>query len=160
MSWRSLLPAVIRAGLVLSIALSGMTLSVHDAEARRGGKVRSSSEHKDHSSSHDSATKRGKSDEQHDGQGADSSGGTYVPGVRVRSREAARGAETASDAEDPTAPKALPRNRVFTVKPVEDLEVAGCATGMICTVCLAGCSGDIGSIVDSQVKTPIPRVRR
>ena len=160
MSWRSLLPAVIRAGLVLSIAFSGMTLSVDDAEARRGGKVRSSSEHKDHSSSHDATTKRGKSEEEHGGQGADNSGGVYVPGVRVRSREAARGAETASDAEDPTAPKALPRNRVFTVKPVEDLEVAGCSTGMICTVCLAGCSGDIGSIVDSQIKTPIPQTRR
>lgn len=163
MSWRSLLPSVIKAGLVLSIALSGMSFSAHDAEARRGGKFRSSKEHatkehSDRSSDHDGAAKR-KSDEEHDGQGADSSGGTYVPGVRVRSREAARGAETASDAEDPTAPKALPRPRVFTVKPVEDIDVPGCPTGMICTVCLAGCEGDIGAIVDAQTKTPIPRPR-
>jgi hypothetical protein len=27
---------------------------------------------------------------------------------------------------------------------------------MICTVCLAGCDSDVGSIVDAQVKTPIP----
>lgn len=163
MSWRSLLPFVIRAGLVLSIALSGMSFSAHDAEARRGGKFRSSKthttkEHKDHSSDHDGAAKR-KSDEEHAGQGADSSGGAYVPSVRVRSREAARGAETASDADDPTAPKALPRARVLTVAPVQDLEVAGCPTGMICTVCLAGCEGDIGAIVDAQTKTPIPRPR-
>lgn len=163
MSWRSLLPSLIRGGLVLSIALTGMTFSVHDAEARRGGKFRSSNEHttkdhKDHSSDHDGAAKR-KSDEEHDGHGADSSGGTHVPGIRVRSREAARGAETASDADDPTAPKSLPRPRVFTVKPVEDIDVPGCPNGMICTVCLAGCDGDIGSIVDSQARTPIPTPR-
>lgn len=161
MSWRSLLPSVIRAGLTLSIAISAMSISFHDAEARRGGKVRSSSEHhttKDRSSDHEGAAKR-KSDEEHDGQGADSSGGTFVPGIRVRSREAARGAETSSDAEDPSAPKALPRPRVFTVKPVEDIDVPGCPTGMICTVCLAGCEGDIGAIVDAQTKTPMPRPR-
>ena len=113
MSWRSLLLAVVRAGLVLSIALTGMSFSSGDAEARRGGKFLSSKQHatKDQSSDHDGAAKR-KSDEEQDGQGADSSSGTYVPGVRVRSREAARGAETASDADDPTAPKALPRTRV------------------------------------------------
>lgn len=160
MSWRSVLTTAIRASLVVAVAISGVTFSVGDAEARRGGKVRTSKDHKDHSSSQDATTKRGKTEEEHDGQGADSSGGTYVPGVRVRSREATRGAETASDADDPTAPKALPRNRVFTVKPVEDLEVSGCPTGMICTVCLAGCDGDIGAIVDAQVKTPIPRPRR
>jgi hypothetical protein len=161
MSWRSLLPSAIRGGIVLSVALSGITFSVHDAEARRGGRFHSSKhvtkEHKDHSSDHDAAKR--KSDEEHDGQGADSSGGTYVPGIRVRSREAARGAETASDADDPTAPKALPRPRVLTVKPIEDLDVAGCPTGMICTVCLAGCDGDIGGIVGAQNKTPIPRPR-
>jgi hypothetical protein len=158
MSWRSLLPSILKAGLVLSIALSGMTLSIDDAEARRGGKFRSSKPHKDQASEHDAAKR--KADEERDGQGADSSGGTYVPGIRVRSREAARGAETASDADDPTAPKALPRPRVVTVKPVEDLDVPGCPTGMICTVCLAGCEGDIGAIVDAQIKTPIPRPRR
>lgn len=162
MSWRSMLTAVVRAGLVLAVAISGMTFSGGDAEARRGGgKVIRAP--KEHSSSHqDSTTTKRKADEEHHGDGADSSGGTspgvYIP--RVRSRESARGAETASDAEDPTAPKALPRNRVLTVKPVEDLDVAGCPTGMICTVCLAGCSGDSGSIVDSQVKTPIPQPRR
>ena len=158
MSWRSLLPSVIKAGLVLSIALSGMTVGIDDAEARRGGKFRSSKTHKDHAPEHDAAKR--KADEEHGEQGADSSGGTYVPGIRVRSREAARGAETASDADDPTAPKALPRPRVFTVKPVEDLDVPGCPTSMICTVCLAGCEGDIGAIVDAQIKTPIPRPRR
>ncbi len=158
MSWRSLLPSVIRAGLILSIALPGVSISIHDAEARRGGKVRTSKEHTDRASDRDGAAKH-KSDEEHDGQGADGSGGTYVPGIRVRSREAARGAETASDAEDPSAPKALPRPRVFTVKPVEDIDVPGCPTGMICTVCLAGCEGDIGAIVDAQTKSPIPRPR-
>jgi len=160
MSWRLVLTTAVRVSLVISVALSGMAFSISDAEARRGGKVRTS---KDQSSSQDSTTTKRKSDEEHhDGQGADSSGGTsggtYVP--RVRSREAARGAETASDAEDPTSPKALPRNRVVTVKPVEDLEVAGCPTGMICTVCIAGCQGEIGSIVNAQTKTPIPRPRR
>jgi len=162
MSWRSMLTAVVRASLVLAVAISGMTFSGGDAEARRGGgKVIRAP--KEHSSSHqDCTTTKRKADEEHHGDGADSSGGTspgvYIP--RVRSRESARGAETASDAEDPTAPKALPRNRVLTVKPVEDLDVAGCPTDMICTVCLAGCSGDSGSIVDAQVKTPIPQPRR
>jgi hypothetical protein len=160
MSWRLVLTTAVRVSLIISVALSGMTFSISDAEARRGGKVRT---HKDQSSSHDSTTTNRKSDEEHhEGQGADSSGGTsgvtLVP--RVRSREAARGAETTSDAEDPTSPKALPRNRVLTVKPVEDLEVAGCPTGMICTVCIAGCQGEIGSIVNAQIKTPIPRPRR
>lgn len=160
MSWRLVLTTAVRVSLVISVALSGMTFSISDAEARRGGKVRTS---KDQSSSQDGTTTKRKSDEEHhDAQGADSSGGTsggtYVP--RVRSREAARGAETASDAEDPTSPKALPRNRVLTVKPVEDLEVADCPTGMICTVCIAGCQGEIGSIVNAQAKTPIPRPRR
>ncbi len=160
MSWRLVLTTAVRVSLVISVALSGMAFSISDAEARRGGKVRTS---KDQSSSQDGTTTKRKSDEEHhDGQGADSSGGTsggtYVP--RVRSREAARGAETASDAEDPTSPKALPRNRVLTVKPVEDLEVAGCPTGMICTVCIAGCQDEIGGIVNAQAKTPIPRPRR
>lgn len=161
MSWRLVLSTAVRVSLVISVALSGMTFSVSDAEARRGGKVRTS---KDQSSSQDSTTTKRKSDDEnhHGEQGADSSGGasggTYVP--RVRSREAARGAETASDAEDPTSPKALPRNRVQTVRPVEDLDVPGCPTGMICTVCLAGCQGDIGSIVNAQTKTPIPQPRR
>jgi hypothetical protein len=160
MSWRLVLSTAVRVSLVISVALSGMTFSVSDAEARRGGKVRAS---KEHSSSQDSTTTKRKSDDEnhHGEQGADSSGGasggTYVP--RVRSREAARGAETSSDAEDPTAPKALPRNRVQTVRPVEDLDVAGCPTGMICTVCVAGCQGDIGGIVNAQVKTPIPAPR-
>jgi len=156
MSWRSALQAVIRLGLVLSVAVSGMTFAAHDAEARRGGKVRTVKERADH---HDDASTRRHSDDEHGArQGAEgSSGGTYIP--RVRSRAATRGAETASDAEDPTAPKGLPRTRVLTVGPAQDLDVPGCPTGMICTVCLAGCAGDIGSIVDSQVKTPIPRSR-
>lgn len=156
MSWRSALPAIVRLGLVLSIALSGMTFSVDHAEARRGGKFHSS---KEHSTSHDHSTKR-KTDEEYGGQGADSSGGTYVPSVRVRSREASRGSATSSDANDPSAPSALPRPRIMTVKPVEDLDVPGCPTGMICTVCLAGCASDIGGIIDAQTKTPIPKPRR
>jgi hypothetical protein len=155
MSCRAVLQAVVRLGLVLSVALSGMTFAANDAEARRGGKVRTV---KERTNSHDDASTRRKSDDDHGAQqGADGSSGTYIP--RVRSREAARGAETASDAEDPTAPRGLPRNRALTVGPDQDLDVPGCSTGMMCTVCLAGCAGDIGSIVDSQVKTPIPRSR-
>lgn len=155
MSWRPVLQAVVRLGLVLSVALSGMTFAANDAEARRGGKVRTV---KERANSHDDASTRRKSDDDHGAQqGADGSSGTYIP--RVRSREATRGAETATDAENPTTPRALPRTRDLSVGPARDLDVTGCPTGMICTVCLAGCSGDIGSIVDSQVKTPIPRSR-
>jgi hypothetical protein len=42
MSWRSALRAVIRLGVISAVALSGMSFSADDAEARRGGKVRSS----------------------------------------------------------------------------------------------------------------------
>lgn len=168
---RSVLLAVFRLMLVLAVAASGITFSADDAEARRGGRVRSSGEHssggshsssKDHSTSEHGSTAKRKADEEHDeAEGADrSGGGTYIPGVRVRSREAARGAETANDGEDPASPRALPRHRVVTVKPQEDLDVPNCPTGKICTICLAGCERDVGSIVDAQVKTPIPRPER
>jgi hypothetical protein len=173
MSWRSALRAVIRLGVISAVALSGMSFSADDAEARRGGKVRSSHERKpqerstsdDHSTKRksdeqhdDHATKR-KSDEQHDAQGADDAGGTSVP--RVRSRGAARTSDdTATDAGGlPSPQRSTPRPRAAQAMPVQDIEVSGCPTGMICTVCLAGCSGDIGGIVNAQNKTPVPDFR-
>ena len=42
---------------------------------------------------------------------------------------------------------------------IKDIDVPGCAPGMICTVCLAGCEGSVNSIVDAQVKTPEPKSR-
>jgi hypothetical protein len=146
--------AVFRLGLIASVALSSMSFSADDAEARRGGKVRSS---KERSTSDDHSTKP-KSDEQHDAHGADdaSSGGMSVP--RVRSREATRGSDdTVSDAADgmPSPRRHTPHARAVSV-PVQDLDVPGCPTGMICTVCLAGCPSDIGGIVDAQAKTPVP----
>ncbi len=154
MSWRPMLSAVTRISLVLAIALSGMAFNTDDAEARRGGKFRSS---KERATSHDDATTKRKSDEEHDAHGADGSGVTYVPGVRVRSREAARGdAETATDASGLPVSRRVPRASTMSVRTVPDIDVPGCPTGMICTVCLAGCQGDIGGIVDAQTKTPPP----
>jgi len=168
MSWRSALWAVFRLGLISSVALSSMSFSADDAEARRGGKMRTVNER---STSDDHGTKRKSgddqeaptpkrtSDEQHDAQGADDAGGSYVP--RVRSRGAARsGDETASDAAGglPSPRRYTPRPRAVSV-PVQDLEVPGCPTGMICTVCLAGCPSEIGGIVDAQRKTPVPDYR-
>jgi hypothetical protein len=37
----------------------------------------------------------------------------------------------------------------------KDVEVPGCAPGNLCTVCIAGCSGDINAIVHS-----VPKVQR
>ena len=155
MSWRSALRAVFRLGVISSVALSGMSFSADDAEARRGGKVRSA---KERSTSDDHSTKR-KSDEQHDAHGADDAGGSYVP--RVRSRGAARSSdETANDAGGLPSPRRYtPRPRAASAVPVQDIEVPGCPTGMICTVCLAGCSGDIGGIVNAQTRTPVPDYR-
>lgn len=157
MSWRFMLRTVVRASLVLSVALSGMTFAADDAEARRGGKVRTT---KERTSDHDSTTTKSKSDESHDAHGADGSpGGVYVP--RVRSREAARGdAATATDADGQLPPRRrTSRARAMSVKPIEDIEVPGCPTGKMCTVCLAGCTAEIGGIVDAQVKTPPPKPR-
>ena len=156
MSWRAVLQAVFRLGIVLSVALSGSTFGVTfgagDADAR-GARVRTV---KERATSQGETPTRRKSDE-HDAQGADGSSGAYVP--RVRSREAARGSESSTDAYDPLAPPRLPPAHAMSVRPFQDLDVPGCATGMICTVCLAGCSGEIGGIVDSQSKTLAPEPR-
>jgi hypothetical protein len=82
--------------------------------------------------------------------------------VRVRSREAARGdAETTTDAK-----RAAPRHGYSPIPAAgpataanQDIDVAGCGAGMICTVCLAGCDGSINSIVDAEPKTPRPKSR-
>lgn len=143
---------VIQLGLVISIAVFAMTFGTGDAEARRGGKVRSS---KEHSTPRDSSeTSRKSQDDATDG----ASSSTPIPGVRVRSREAARG-DTATDA-GPAARRRSYGGRAAAMEPEKDLDVAGCPTGMICTVCLAGCGGgSSGVIVDAQPKTPPPQAR-
>lgn len=157
MSWRSALQAVIRLALVLSVALAGMTCATDDAEARRGGKVRTI---KERASSHDDASTRRKSDEDHTTSGADSSGGTYIPVPRVRSREAARGSAETPVTDGLPAPRHLPAAAAMSQRPLQDIDVPGCPTGMICTVCLAGCSGEAGDIVDVQSKIPAPEPTR
>ncbi len=146
MSWRPVPKAVFRLGIVLSVVLSGVTFGVADADAR--AKVRTI---KDRTTSRGETSTRRKSDE-HDAQGADGSSGAYVP--RVRSREAARGSEISTDADDPTAPRALPPAHAMSGRPFHYIDVPGCPTGMICTVCLAGCSGETGGIVDTQSRMP------
>lgn len=158
MSWRSALRAVFRLGLAASVALSGMSFSAGDAEARRGGKVRTSQERtpQERSTSDDHSTKH-KSDEQQGTHGADDAGGSYVP--RVRSRGASRG--SSSESTNEAGGLALsrpyrPRPAAVSATPVQDTEVQGCPTGMICTVCLAGCAGEVGGIIHAQSKTPVP----
>jgi hypothetical protein len=155
MSWRSVMGAASRLALVMSVAISGVSFTIDDAEARRGGKVRTI---KERMSDQDSPASKRKPDGDHDARGADDHGGTYVPGVRVRSHEAARGAETATDA-DATSARRRPPARAMSVRPLQDLDVPGCPTGMICTVCLAGCQSDVGGIVNAQPKTPLPERR-
>lgn len=155
MSWRPVLQAVLRLGIVLSVAVSGMTFAAADAEARRGGKVRTVKER----ATDTDASSRRKSDDEPGVQGADGSSGTHIP--RVRSREATRGSpESTADVDGGTAARP-PRTHVMWVRPSQDIDVPGCPTGMICTVCLAGCrSDDVGAIVDTQPKTPAPSPRR
>jgi hypothetical protein len=164
MSLRAALPAVVRLCLVVSVVLSGMTFGPDDAEARRGGKFRSSKSHSkphDDAKHHDDGEATRKSGHDEDDAAA-SSGGSYVPGVRVRSREASRGeTDATTDANRaavrhgyspiPAAPSATALN--------QDTDVPGCTAGMICTVCLAGCDGTINGIVDAEPKTPRPKPR-
>lgn len=162
MSVRSALRTVVRLAIVASVALSGVTFGADDAEARRGGKVRSSRSHTkpdDSTKHHDGAETTRKSGDSENGSAA-SPGGTYVPGVRVRSREASRGnTESTTDAGGPASRRGPPRIPVAAPATAADtdIEVPGCAAGMICTVCLAGCSGSINSIVDAQPLTPRPK---
>jgi hypothetical protein len=167
MSFRSVLRTVVRFCVDASVVVSGMTLGADDADARRGGKVRTTQPHTKSQSDQDSGAK------QHDGaestrksghadDGSDASpGGVYVP--RVRSREASRGtSETKSDATG------LESRRGGALIPVagadnaaiKDIDVPGCTPGMICTVCLAGCSGSVNSIIDQQPMTPRPKPRQ
>ncbi len=122
---RPALKLVVQFGLVISIALFAMTFAPSDAEARRGGKVRTSSEH---STPRDTSEQSRKAHDEND-DGASSS--TPIPGVRVRSREAARG-DTATDAGAP-ARKRTPSRRAATIALEKDIDVPGCPTGMICT---------------------------
>jgi hypothetical protein len=156
MSVRSLLRAVARLAIVASVALSGVTFGADDAEARRGGKVRSSSSH---TKPHDGGEATRKTGDTEDGSAA-SHGGSYVPGVRVRSRETSRGGETTTDAGRAASRRQSPIPAGASgMNAIKDIDVPGCAPGMICTVCLAGCEGSVNSIVDAQVKTPEPRSR-
>lgn len=154
MSWPSVLRAASRLALAMSVAIAGAAFGFDDAEAR-GGRVRTI---KDRAWDQDGPARRQTSREEHGAQGADDPSSMPVPGVRVRSREAARGKEMASDADDPSAPR-RPRARALSVRPLQDIDVPGCPTGMICTVCLAGCRGEAGGIVDAQPKTPLPERR-
>lgn len=156
MSMGTALKAVIRLAIAAAVVLSGVTFTTDDAEARRGGKVRTSNER---TTGHDDAATKRKADE-HEAQGADDSSGAYVP--RVRSRAASRGpSESTTDAGSPPSRRpgisgATPPTAVAADK---DIDVPGCAAGMICTVCLAGCDGSINSIVDAQPMTPRPKPR-
>jgi hypothetical protein len=153
MSLRIALQAVIRLAIAAGVGLTAVTFSADDAEARRGGKVRMT---KERATSHDATTKR-KSDD-HDEQGADNSGGTYVP--RVRSREASRSqSETTTDAGSASPRRAGTPSPIPAATLDKDIDVPGCAAGMICTVCLAGCDGSINRIVDAQPMTPRPKPR-
>ncbi len=150
MSWRCMVRAGVRLGIVVSLALAGLTFGSEDAEARRGGKVRSSTHQSQDGSS--SSHKPG-------GDGAEGARHHYTPVPRVRSRDASRGeGAAASDAGSATFRQPM-YGRPPQAIAGKDIEVDGCAEGMICTVCLAGCSGDIGGIVDAQVRTPMPKPR-
>ena len=168
MSLRSALRAVVRFCVAVSVVISGVTFGADDAAARRGGKVRTSQPSTKSQSHPDAGAK------QHDGadatrksghteEGSDgSSGGAYGAGVRVRSREAAKGAsETKSDAGGTTSGRgrALIPGAASQTAANRDIDVPGCAVGMICTVCLAGCEGPVNSIVDAEPKTPRPKPR-
>lgn len=167
MSLRSVLRAVVRCCVAVSVVISGAMFGADDAEARRGGKVRASQSHTKSQShqdggakQHDGADSTRKSGHAEDGSDA-SPAGTYVP--RVRSREASRGtSETKSDATGRGSPRggalipvAGPDNAA-----IKDIDVPGCTTGMICTVCLAGCNGSVNSIIDEQPMTPRPKPRQ
>ena len=167
MSLRIALLVVVRLCLAGSVVFLGMTFGPDGAEARRGGKVRSSSSHgQPHTKAHDDAKHQDGAEATrksgHDDDAADSSGGTYVPGVRVRSREAAR-SETDATTDDSRAAPRRGYSPIPAAGPAtaanQDIDVPGCGAGMICTVCLAGCDGSINSIVDAEPKTPRPKSR-
>ena len=165
MSLRPAMWAVFRFAIIASVVVFGSTFGAGDADARRGGKVRSSHSHskphdstKHHDGSESTTRKSGDSEE---GSGA-SSGMSYAPGVRVRSREASHETgETKTDAGS-TAHRSMPPMLSAGSGPATktDIDVAGCGAGMICTVCLAGCDGPVNEIVDAQVRTPEPKVQQ
>lgn len=164
MSARPAMWAVFRFAIIASVFLLGTTLGAGDADARRGGKVRSSHSHskphdstKHHDGSESTTHKSGDSEE---GSGA-SSGMSYAPGVRVRSREASHETSaTKTDADTPAPLSMSPMRSAGSGSATKtDIDVAGCGAGMICTVCLAGCDGPVNEIVDAQVKTPLPKSR-
>lgn len=150
MSWRGAVQILVRLAIVAAVALSGMTFGADDAEARRGGKVRSSKER----THQDDASSKPKSDD----DSAEGARHHYTPVPRVRSRESSRGTgETATDAGNVASRRHRTSDRMPAPAVAEqDIDVPGCTTGMICTVCVAGCTGDVGGIVDAQVKTPMP----
>ena len=152
MSWRSGIQAAVRLGVAASLALAGVTFASDDAEARRGGgKIRSAPQ-----STFDAAPQSRKPDR----DSAESSGPAYVPVPRVRSHEASHGeGSTTTDAINPAlAPQPRLAAPAALDQPDEkDIEVAGCAEGMICTVCIAGCDGEVGRIVHTQVRIPMSR---
>lgn len=47
------------------------------------------------------------------------------------------------------APRAIVERPVARSKPIETV-VAGCSTGMMCVVCVAGCAGDVNVIVHAE----------
>lgn len=147
MFWRRVLQAVCRLAVVLAVALSGISFGADEAEAKRI-KVRSS---KDHATTHDGQSAARKSHGEDDAASPDVS---YVP--RVRSREAARSdPSNASDAGGASVRPRSPARRAAARAPEKEIDVPGCPTGMICTVCLAGCDGASGAIIDAQPKTPM-----
>lgn len=149
MCWRSVVRAAVRVGIVMSLALAGMTFATDDAEARRGGKVRSAPHQSHDGQSH-------KSDGSAHGENA---GPAFTPVPRVRSRDASRGeGRPTTDAGAATLQRPMYAGPIAAVAE-KDLDVEGCGEGMICTVCVAGCYGDAGEIVDAQVKPPMLRPR-
>lgn len=152
MSWRFAARSAVRVTVIVSVALAGMTFGADDADARRGGRVRSAPHQ-----SQDRAALPHKPDGAENGENA---GRTFTPVPRVRSRDASHGeSSTAADAGNSVARRPLWAGPVAPLAD-RDLDVEGCNDGMICTVCLAGCYGDVGGIVDTQVKTPMPEPRR
>lgn len=63
-------------------------------------------------------------------------------------------APVAAAPEPEPAPVAVAKKA--TRKPVVDLEVPGCAPGMLCTVCVAGCGGQSARIVHAERKVSRP----
>lgn len=143
MQLRSIAMALVRLVLALSLVAVLAPLGSHEAVAGRFGS--------------------GDSEPAKDGDGEKASSATAAPAKggantysaeELRARAEARARAEEEQANAPPAPPVAAVVKVVKPAPVvrKDAEVAGCAPGKLCIVCVAGCNGTVNGIVHAAPK--------